>query len=329
MWKDADTSSATALVLALRTHGVVGEDRFAVHCVLSSLDLWCVTEVTMKADVEPSTQALPSEERRRRSHKTLVEVPPKQSHQPNELVENAVRRLESLIRTYEAELEATLSKRIGASALILPGLVRHGGFVLTRFTVEADGRSSCARLRGREYTIALSITAGLRGVLGRRLVASSFVGVCPKAGGRDRNTTGFLASRGTCAACSGNTGGQRRKTSQNENVRGEEGSNARLSSLRGSLQHPQPSCRAKFEEILGGPGDGPLRIGTLGAAPFRFPCLSLVQKLYGTCRTNGPPLHFLTNLTNPATSRSLPLPTLQETYNTPVAHTTLHTCTST
>ena len=35
LWKDGDTSSATALVFALRPHGVVGEDRFAVHCVLS------------------------------------------------------------------------------------------------------------------------------------------------------------------------------------------------------------------------------------------------------------------------------------------------------
>ena len=138
------------------------------------LDLWCITEVTMEADMGPSTQALPSEERRRRFHKTLVGVPPKQPHQPNELVENAVRRLESLIRTYEAELEARLSKRNGASALILPVLVRHGAFVLTRFIVEADGRSSCARLRGREYTSALAAIgetvnpSWAAGVLGRR-----------------------------------------------------------------------------------------------------------------------------------------------------------------
>ena len=46
--------------------------------------------------------------------------------------------------------------------------------MLTRFTVEADGRSSCARLRGREYTSALAAigeTVDPRwaaGVLGRR-----------------------------------------------------------------------------------------------------------------------------------------------------------------
>ena len=79
-----------------------------------------VTEVTMKADMEHPTQALLSEFRRRRFHKTLVEVPPKHSLQSNGLVENAVRRLESLVRTYVAELESRLSVRIGASALILP-----------------------------------------------------------------------------------------------------------------------------------------------------------------------------------------------------------------
>ena len=67
-----------------------------------------------------------------------------------------MRRVESLVRTYVAELEASHAVKIGASALILPWLVRHAAFVPTRCIVEADGRSSWARLRGREYSDALA-----------------------------------------------------------------------------------------------------------------------------------------------------------------------------
>ena len=93
--------SAMALVLVLRPHGVVGAyqllrkepDPFTVDCVLSFLDLCSVTKDTIQAHMEPSTQALLSEVRRRRFHKTLVEVPPNHSHQSNMLVENVVRRV--------------------------------------------------------------------------------------------------------------------------------------------------------------------------------------------------------------------------------------------
>ena len=192
-----------------------GADPFAVDCLLSCLNLWGVTEVTMKADMEPFTQALLLVVRRRRSQKTLIEVPLRHSHHSNSLVESAVRRLESLVRTDVAELEARLSVMMGASALILPWLVRHAAFVLTRFVVKADDRSSWARLRGREYTSAIGGNRRHRRLLGRAggpamrsssacLVASSlpgrFVGERRKAGGRGRNTR-FLASSGTRAAC--------------------------------------------------------------------------------------------------------------------------------
>ena len=135
---DTDAGQPWRLVLVLRPPGAVGAcqllrkgpDRFALDCVLSF-------------------QALLSEARRRRSHKTLVRVPPNHSHQSNVLVGNAVRRVESLVRTFVAELKARLSVKIGASAHILP-------CVLTRFIVKADGRITWARLRRREYTNALA-----------------------------------------------------------------------------------------------------------------------------------------------------------------------------
>ena len=164
LWKDTDDETATVLVIVLKPHGAIGScqvvkkgvEQFAVECVLAFLDLWGVTEVLLKSDGEAAIQALVAEVKRRRSHPTLVEVPPKYSHQSNGLVENAVRRVESLVRTYVDVVEASLKVKVGAKSLVLPWVVRHAGFVLTRYALKTDGRSSWARLRGKEYASALA-----------------------------------------------------------------------------------------------------------------------------------------------------------------------------
>ena len=96
--------------------------QFAIDSVFSYLDLWGVVEVTLNADVEPSTQALVSEVQNRTTRKTLVQVPPKHSHQSNGLVENAVHRVESLVQTFVAVIEGNLRVKVVAKAWCCLGL---------------------------------------------------------------------------------------------------------------------------------------------------------------------------------------------------------------
>ena len=77
-----------------------GPEPYAIDCVLAYLDTWGLREVLLKADNEQTIQALVDAIRVRRGERTMVEKSPKYFHQSNGAVENAVRRIESLTRTY-------------------------------------------------------------------------------------------------------------------------------------------------------------------------------------------------------------------------------------
>ena len=106
--RDTDVELATILVLIqrptvqwelVRCFAKVPEP-CAIDCVLAYLDTWGLREVLLKADNEPAIQALVDAVRVRRGERTVVEKSLKYSQQSNGAVENAVRRIESLTRTY-------------------------------------------------------------------------------------------------------------------------------------------------------------------------------------------------------------------------------------
>ena len=68
--------------------------------MLAHLDSWRWVEVVLKADKKPAIQALVHGVRAKRGERTMVQKSPKYSHQSNGAAENAVRRIESLTRTY-------------------------------------------------------------------------------------------------------------------------------------------------------------------------------------------------------------------------------------
>ena len=71
-------------------------------------------------------------------------------HQSNGAAENAVRRIESLTRTYVCVLQEKIGYKVDSKSIILPWLVRHAAYVLNRYIKRDDGRSAWARLRGKE-----------------------------------------------------------------------------------------------------------------------------------------------------------------------------------
>ena len=189
--RDTDVDLATILVLAQRPHGAVGAcqvlrkgpEPYAIDCVLAYLDSWALVEVTLKADNEPAIQALA--DGIKRGERTMVEKSPKYSHQSNGVAENAVRRIESLIRTYVYVLQKKLSYKVDSKSIILPWLVRHAAYVLSRYIKRDDGRSAWARLRGKECdsplaqigeTVDFKVVRGAMAKLEPRWITGTFLG---------------------------------------------------------------------------------------------------------------------------------------------------------
>ena len=156
--RDTDADQATILVLAQRPHGAVGAcqvlrkgpEPYAIDCVLAYLDSWGLAEVVLKSDNEPAIEALVEGVRNKRGERTMVKKSPKYSHQSNGAAENAVRRIDSLTRTYVCVLQEKIGDKVDSKSIILPWLVRHAAYVLNRYIKRDDGRSAWARLRGKE-----------------------------------------------------------------------------------------------------------------------------------------------------------------------------------
>ena len=136
--RDRDGALATILVLVQRPHGAVG----LVKCFVKDASpmQWTACRLTSTHEVWPA----------KRRDTTMVEKSPKYSHQSNGAVENAVRRTGSLTRTHMRVLQKKLGCKIDSKSIVLPWLVRHAAYVLSRFIKRDDGRSAWAQLRGKE-----------------------------------------------------------------------------------------------------------------------------------------------------------------------------------
>ena len=179
--RDTDVDLATILVLmgacqVLRT----SPEPYAIDCVLAYLDTWGLREVLLKAHNEPAIQALVDSIRVRRGERTMVEKSPKYSHRA---VENVVRRIESPTRTYVCVLQEKLGYNVDSKSIVLPWLVRHAAYVLSRFVKRDDGRSAWARLKECDSPLAqVGETVDFKNVRGEtaklepRWAAGTFLG---------------------------------------------------------------------------------------------------------------------------------------------------------
>ena len=82
----------------------------------------------------------------------MVEKSPKYSRQSNGAVESAVRGIQSPTRTYVCVcvLQENLAYKVDSKSIVLPWLVGHAAYVLSRFVECDDGLSAWSRLRGKE-----------------------------------------------------------------------------------------------------------------------------------------------------------------------------------
>ena len=72
-------------------------------------------------------------------------------------VENMNKGLCGLVRCFRIYLREKAKLEITIESELLPWLVRHCGWILSRYAVRADGRTGYSRLKGRECTSGIAI----------------------------------------------------------------------------------------------------------------------------------------------------------------------------
>ena len=92
-----------------------------------------------------------------RSEETVIECRPKYSSPSKGPVENMNKELCGLVRCFRIHLREKAKMDKMTESPLLPWLVRHRGWILSRYAVRADGRTGYSRLKEREYT---SLSAG-------------------------------------------------------------------------------------------------------------------------------------------------------------------------
>ena len=134
-----------------------GPATYVVSAVVEHWRAWGRKKVTFRIDGEPAIRALGVAIQHARSEETVIECRPKYSSPSMGLVGNMNKELCGLVRCFRIYLKEKAKMEITTESPLLPRLVRHCGWILSRYAVRADGRTGYSRLKGREYTAGIAI----------------------------------------------------------------------------------------------------------------------------------------------------------------------------
>ena len=110
-----------------------------------------------RIDGEPAIRALGVAIQHARNEETVIECRPKYSSPSVGPVENMNKELCGLVSCFRIYLREKAKMEITTESPLLPWLVRHCGWIESRYAVRADGRTGYSRLKGREYTSGIAI----------------------------------------------------------------------------------------------------------------------------------------------------------------------------
>ena len=130
---------------------------YVVLAVVEHLRAWGRKKVSFRIDGERAIRALGVAIQHARSEETVIECRPKYSSPSMSLVENMNKELCGLMRCFRIYLRDKAKIEITTESPLLPWLVRHFGWILSRYAVREDGRTGYSRLKGREYTAGIAI----------------------------------------------------------------------------------------------------------------------------------------------------------------------------
>ena len=129
-----------------------GPATYVVSAVVEHLQAWERKKVIFRIDGEPAIRALGVAIQHARSEETVIVCRPKYSSPSMGLDENMNKELWGLCEMFSHLLEKKTKMEITTESPLLPWLVRHCGWILSRYAVRAHGRTGYSRLKGREYT---------------------------------------------------------------------------------------------------------------------------------------------------------------------------------
>ena len=128
-----------------------------VLAVVEHLRAWGRKKVSFRIDGERAIRALGVAIQHATSKDTIIECRPKYSSPSMGPVENMNKELCELMRCFRIYLRDKVKIEITTESPLWPWLVRHFGWILSRYAVRADGRTRYPRLKGREYTAGIAI----------------------------------------------------------------------------------------------------------------------------------------------------------------------------
>ncbi|CAE7038143.1 unnamed protein product, partial [Symbiodinium sp. CCMP2592] len=133
--------------------GVVakGVNPYATGLVTEALKFCGRQKVIMMSDAEHSIRALAESAAKSWTGSVQHQTAPKGSHASNGAAERAILELARQVRTLASALENRYKKPLETEGVVFPWLVRHAGWLISRFLVKQDGRTPYERLRGRDF----------------------------------------------------------------------------------------------------------------------------------------------------------------------------------
>ena len=146
-----DTRSGALATIAVEAKGLAS---YPVEAVTHVLSAWGLTRANLQPDNEAAILALARAVQLRLSAggvEVTLRPGPAHSSATAGAAERANQECEGLVRTFCLDLERKLSLKIVAGAALLTWIVRHTGWVYTRFAPQVDGRTPYKRLFGREF----------------------------------------------------------------------------------------------------------------------------------------------------------------------------------
>ena len=130
------------------------------------------THVIVRTDQEPAIKFLVADVLKLRTGaKTMVEEAPKKSSGSNSFVERAVQTCEGYIRSLKSQLDERYAVKIDIGHPIVTWLCEYATYLLNRFVVGRDGKTSYERMKGKRATV-LGVEFGERIMLKEKPVGA-------------------------------------------------------------------------------------------------------------------------------------------------------------
>jgi hypothetical protein len=154
-----DTTSGAMLTVPVQKKG--SSDLYAVESVCHWLKELGYPRIVIRSDNEPSIRdfvgKVVSVSNAKGDHLQIVqETSPRHSSQSNGAAERAIQTTDGILRTMKDDIETTVGQRLDAKHPVLAWMLRHTGWLHTRFQRHAaDGRTSFEKLRLRRYVSPL------------------------------------------------------------------------------------------------------------------------------------------------------------------------------